>query len=159
MVGESGPFLSRCTLKLRSLNHMNAALLEKKPYRLLLPVISGLCYGLGALTTSWVMAKSFPQDPQDRAATRFWALVFALFVWLLGAAYASGAVSPAKQLRWWPISILLAALHGGAVVLAVALLGTWHRPDIESAAIFALIGAIAAAISYIYFLTIVWMVG
>jgi hypothetical protein len=137
---------------------MNVGLLEKKPYRLLLPVISALSYGLGALTISWAMAILFNQGAGDRAAGRFWAFVFAFFVWLLGAAYASGAVSPAKQLRWWPISILLAALHAGAVVLAVALLGTIKRPDIKSAAIFALIGAIAAAFSYTYFLIIVWII-
>lgn len=127
--------------------------------RWLLLVISALSYGLGALTISWAMAILFPQSAQDRVATGFWALVFAFFVWFLGAAYASGNVSPAKQLRWWPISILLAALHGGAVVLAVALLGTIKRPDIKSAAIFALIGAIAAAFSYTYFLIIVWIIG
>lgn len=138
---------------------MNVGLLEKQPYRLLLPVISGLSYGLGALTISLVMAKLFPQDAQDRVATRFWAFVFAFFVWLLGAAYASGAVSPAKQLRWWPISILLAALHGGTVVLVVAFLGSGGRSDIESAVIFSLIGAIAAAFSYTYFLIFVWIIG
>jgi hypothetical protein len=138
---------------------MNAGLLENKPYRLLLPVISALSYGLGGLTVSWVMAILFPQSAQDRVATRFWAFVFAFLVWLLGAAYVSGGVSPAKQLRWWPISILLAALHGGVVVLAVALLGTIKTPDIKSAAIFALIGAIAAAFSYTYFLMIVWIIG
>jgi hypothetical protein len=138
---------------------MNGGLLEKKPYRLLLPVISGLCYGLGALTISWVMAKMFNESTLDRSGVRYWALLFAFLVWLLGADYASGAVSPAKQLRWWPISILLAALHGGAVVLAVALLGSGGSRDIESAAMFSLIGALAAAFSYTYFLTILWIVG
>ena len=138
---------------------MNVGLLERRPYRWLLPVISAVSYGLGALTITWVMAILFNQSAGDRAGGRFWAFVFAFFVWLLGAAYASGAVSPAKQLRWWPLSILFAALHGGTVVLAVVFLGTIKTPDIKSAAIFSLIGAIAAAFSYTYFLIIVWTIG
>jgi hypothetical protein len=52
-------------------------MLEKKPYRLLLPVISGLSYGLGALTISWVMARLFNEGALDRSGVRYWALLFA----------------------------------------------------------------------------------
>jgi hypothetical protein len=136
---------------------MDVGFLEKN--RLLLPVISAFSYGLGALTIAWVMAIEFHEGALDRVAVRFWAFAFSFLVWLLGAAYASGAVSPAKQLRWWPISILLAALHGGMVVLGVVFLGSGGRSDMKSAAIFVLIGAIAAAFSYAYFLIIVWIIG
>ena len=122
-------------------------------------VISAFSYTLGALTISWAMAKMFNESTLDQAGVRYWAILFAVLVWILGPAFASVTIFPAKQLRWWPISILFAALHGGTVVLAVSLVGSGGRPSIESAGIFSLIGAVAAALSYTYFLTIVRLIG
>jgi hypothetical protein len=64
-----------------------------------------------------------------------------------------------KQLRWWPVSILLAGIHGGIVVLALTWMGSGGKTSISSGEVLlSMIGAAAAALSYLYFLGIIWII-
>jgi hypothetical protein len=113
-------------------------------------MISAVCYFFGALTISVVLGKVLPQTDADRPAVRYYSVFFASLVWIFGGGYISAAVSLAKQYRWWPLSILIAALHGGIVVNAITfILG--GISEYETAVLFLIAGS-AAAISYIYFL-------
>jgi hypothetical protein len=126
----------------------------RQNHRWLLLATSGLSYVLGALTISWIMSQIFHESKLDQVAVRHYAIRYASLVWLFGAAYAAATVPFGKQLRWWPASILLAGCHGGAVVFIAVLLESLSRPSLEATAILALIGAVAAAFSYSYFLII-----
>ena len=128
-----------------------------EPHRWMIWAISAVAYLSGFLITARLLPYVFYEGTQDRLAVLYWSPAFATLIWGFGVAFALSRIALKRQLRWWPLSIALAGIHGALVLLAVFLLDS--RTHSLQLAQFEFLGiaALAAAISCSLYLLVIWL--
>ncbi len=91
----------------------------------------------------------------DPYSTHYWTLVVALLVWLSGGAAGVLTFKIGDQLRLWPISIAVAAVHGLMVTFLIFLLLARAEAFNKVAIGMAAVAGLAAALGYSIFLLFV----
>ena len=132
---------------------------QAKPPKALLVGLSFIAYEIGGATAAHAFSVSIKQVDLDRHPTMVAALIYSTLLWMSGGIAGAVGFDLAKQLRFWPVTIGAAALHGVVfMMIMLVLLGGKGSFD-PKAAWFLMLGGSAAAIGYTVYLvtvTLIW---